>query len=98
MEFIQWDQPDYDYKLNNSRSILARIAQSYELAILMPVIQLAISEQFNSRGFTVVTWLHDGFCFDAHDKRDVQAWKNQLFEMVTAKADEIGIYTELEYS
>lgn len=89
----------YVYEWNNSRSILACIAQSYELLLLEPVILSAISEQGNEHGFTITTWLHDGFTFAPNHSRadDVDGWKRRLRAMVENQATCLGIYTTLEF-
>ena len=93
----RYEKEGYAYAYDNSRSILACIAQSYELALLMPVVRLAASQQFEAHGFTLTTWLHDGFTFDAHRERDVESWKGRLAEVVAEEASRLGIQTELEF-
>lgn len=97
LELERYERDGYDYAYDNSRSILACIAQSYELALLLPVIRLAASQQFESHGFTLTTWLHDGFTFAAHRERDREGWKKKLAEVVAVEASRIGIHTALEF-
>ena len=52
------------YSHDSSRKILALVAQSYELLLLTPVIQLAMEQRDSSHGFVITLWLHDGFSFD----------------------------------
>ena len=92
------DVPEHVYKYDNSRSILACIAQSFELLLLFPVVELAMSEQSRSHGFQVITWLHDGFCFDVHHKGDVHRWIECLAQLVETQAHKLGINTGLEFS
>ena len=88
----------HTYEYDNSRSILACIAQSFELLLLLPVLELAVRQQKQSHGLTVVTWLHDGFCFDIHHKDDLRLWTERLSGLVQAQADGLGISTGLEFS
>ncbi len=90
--------PGKQFQYDNSRSILASISQSYELSILMPILELALGQQFQSHGFTVVQWLHDGVSFDVHDKADLKEWLQRLATLVKDQADSLGINTELEFS
>jgi hypothetical protein len=87
----------YVYMFDNSRSILACIAQSYELQLLLPVINLSMTEQFKERGFCITTFLHDGFTFDSFRVEDQQRWKDKLAKAVKEEADRLGIRTELEF-
>lgn len=97
LELERYERQGYDYAYDNSRSILACIAQSYELTLLLPVIRLAAAQQFESHGFTLTTWLHDGFTFAAHRERDVEGWKERLSEVVAEEASRLGIHTALEF-
>lgn len=81
----------------NHRSVLASVAQSWELKLLMPVIGLAIQQQYESHGFTMTTFLHDGFTFETHHNRDVDYWKDKLFTLVVEQAKQFGIITSLEF-
>lgn len=93
----RYEKAGYGYAYDNSRSILACIAQSYELALLLPVVRLAASQQFEAHGFTLTTWLHDGFTFASHRERDAEDWKEKLAEVVAQEASSLGICTELEF-
>lgn len=98
LELERYEREGYAYTFDNSRSILSCIAQSYELALLLPVVKLAASQQFEVHGFTLTTWLHDGFTFDTHRERDVGRWKQKLAEVVAEEAASLGIHTDLEFS
>ncbi len=87
----------YEYDRDNCLSILACVAQSYELMLLLPVIRLAVAEQSGHHGFAVTTWLHDGFTFTANDPRDMTTWKDRITAAVKAEAERLGIITELEF-
>ena len=82
---------------DNRRSVLACVAQSFELKLLMPVITLAVEQQMEKGGFTITTFLHDGFTFEAHRHSDTERWKTRLFDAVDARAQELGILTHLEF-
>ena len=94
---VRRDVAGYDYQYDNSRSILACVAQSYELMLLTPVVRMAAAEQFRDHGFTATTWLHDGFTFDVHHSEDIQDWKDRLSFAVQEEADRLGICTGLEF-
>ena len=88
----------YGFEYDNARSILACIAQSYEIKLLLPAIQMAVTEQFGSHGFTLTTFLHDGFTFDVHHASDREDWTEKLALAVKNEAATYGIITELEFS
>lgn len=76
----------------SARSILAQLAQAYELALLYPVLELAKKD----KRFQIVLWQHDGFSVHIAKPEDKS---NLVFNMkwvVKAKAHELGINTELE--
>jgi hypothetical protein len=76
----------------NAPSIAAQVAQSYELKLLYPVIQLART----TSDFTIMYWLHDGFYIYVGNKEKVQFWIDILDDAVCAVADELDIPTFLE--
>lgn len=82
---------------SNHRSVLASVAQSWELKLLMPVIGLAVQQQCESHGFTMTTFLHDGFTFEPHDRNDAVHWKDKLSALVCAQATQYGIITSLGF-
>lgn len=90
--------PDRFFTYDTSRSILAQVAQSYELKLLSPVIKLAMEAKVEHRGFVICTWLHDGFTFEPFQRRDVSIWKDRLQQAVREEADRLGIHTELEFT
>jgi len=83
---------------SNNRSVLACISQSYEMKLLEPVIHEALRVQHDERGFAITSWLHDGFCFCPYGSRDKDAIMERLATLVKRQADDLGIYTSLEYS
>ena len=80
---------------NNWPSVLAVCAQSYELALLHPIVKLA-SARSDKRGFSILMWLHDGFSFQAHSVSDKEYWKQKIQSLVDDKARALGIPTWLE--
>ena len=102
--FGQWlplvyrDVEGYDYKFDNSRSILASISQSYELLLLVPILQEAVAQQFQTHGFSICQWIHDGITFDVHHPDDLEDWERRLSLMVKERADSLGINTRLEFT
>ncbi len=81
---------------DTSRNVMALCAQSYELLLLMPVVEMAVAHKDDDHGFSLCMWLHDGFCFVPHRDAEAQAWKDRLCASVKAQADNLGIITELE--
>jgi hypothetical protein len=82
------------YQQDNASSILAQIAQSYELKLMLPILDLAETYKGTS-GFTITMWLHDGVCIKVHDARRVDAWKEKLSEAVQEQATHLEIPTML---
>lgn len=76
----------------SDRSILAQLAQAYELALLYPVLELAK----NDKRFQIVLWQHDGFSVHIAKPEDQSNLIFNLKLVVKAKAQELGIQTELE--
>lgn len=77
------------------KSILAQVAQSYELALLWPIIELAIKNQ-DKKGFKIVLWQHDGLTIKVDDNNLEQLWIEKLKFAVSQKAFNLEINTELE--
>lgn len=72
-------------------SLLAQEAQSYELSLLLPVIDLAKSSNDN---LAILAWQHDGF--SAVCKKNEEIWVPAMKQVVKNKAAELGINTVLE--
>ncbi len=72
-------------------SLLAQEAQSYELKLLLPVLELA--KQSND-ALVIACWQHDGF--SAIPKSNDRYWANALQMTVERQARDLGILTELE--
>jgi hypothetical protein len=82
------------YQPDTASSILAQEAQSYELALLLPVLDLAEKHK-GTDGFTITMWMHDGFCVHVHDARRTVAWKARLTKAVDDNASALGIPSSL---
>lgn len=101
--FNQWLPLEYGYRYSNhiednARSVLAAVAQSYELFLLSNIIQEA-KEYRNSRdGFMIVLFQHDGFSFIFPSTSEAMQrfWLTHLPGFVETKAKELGIITTLE--
>ena len=80
------------YSYDSSRSIMAIIAQSYELKLLFPVVEAAI----DSEEFDIVSWLHDGFCLAVKDNSKASRITAKLQVLVKNEAEKLGIATQLD--
>jgi hypothetical protein len=76
----------------NVRSVLAQLAQAWELRLLAPVIDLARSTD----QFTITTWLHDGFYVDVRDSARATRWGREITKAVDREAHSLGFLTRLE--
>ncbi len=76
-----------------ARSVLAQIVQSWELAILRPVVDFAFK---NRDLLTITIWQHDGFTVSVDKHPDLILGK--LKDLVGASAMADGVVTELEIS
>ena len=83
------------YNYDNVRSIMACVAQSYELKLLLPVVEAAQAQRGEEHGFVVTTWLHDGFTFDCKTG-DRKRWWDTLSLLVHQQAKALGFHTCLE--
>ncbi len=72
-------------------SLLAQEAQSYELCLLLPILDLAKSSNDN---LAILAWQHDGF--SAVCKKNEEIWVPAMKRVVKNKAAELGINTVLE--
>ena len=86
---------DKPYAYDNTRSILACVAQSYELKLLMPVLEMAQAQREEEHGFVITTWLHDGFTFDCKAS-DRGRWQDTLSRLVHEQAQALGFFTGLD--
>jgi hypothetical protein len=71
------------------RSALAQVAQAAEMKLLLPVVELAKSEE----KLHITLWLHDGFAVHAtsHEKRS--RFLEQIERLVEAEAKALGVRT-----
>ncbi len=74
------------------RSAMAQQAQAVELSLIYPVYELV---KENTREFQVMLHLHDGVYI--RFSRRPELWQQRISQVVKAKADELGIHTELEW-
>lgn len=75
------------------RSIMAHQAQSVELYLLLPVIDLANTTD----DFYITLWMHDGFSVNFTDKTKRDYWIRKIDEVITKNIQEIGVSTFLEW-
>ena len=87
----------HDLRMKEARSILARCAQAYEMKLLAPVIEMAQTHDRN-HGFRLMLWQHDGFSIHILREDSREKWKDNISRAVSARAEELGIPTQLEWS
>lgn len=80
-------------RLEYITSILAHQAQSVELYLLLPVVELAST----TKDFYITLWQHDGFSVHFTDNSKVDYWIKKIQSAVQSKIDEQGILTHLEW-
>ena len=80
-------------RLDSINSILAHQAQSVELYLLLPVVELAST----TKDFYITLWQHDGFSVHFTNKTKVDYWIKKIQSAVQSKIDEQGILTHLEW-
>jgi len=78
-------------KGRTARSILAQISQSYEMFILLPVV-----EYLETTESKMVFWMHDGFTMIKGRDYSKVKWKCE--EIIQEKLGENGICSKLEWS
>jgi len=74
-------------------SIMAEVAQSYELRILISVIRLA--NQTGNKLFKVTVWQHDGFSM--YIERNFENVYEKIQETIKKELKGLGIQTKLEF-
>lgn len=77
---------------SNVLSLVARQAQSYEMALIYPIFGLA------GEDFSVTLYQFDGVSLKFHNERNKAHWLERICEVVEEKALELGIHTSLEIS
>ncbi len=82
------------------RSILSMQAQSWELSLLSPVLDLATSTagQDRDHGFTIALWQHDGFSVRSPNSRDLGTWKRKIDKAVSERCAELSVPTRLKWA
>lgn len=85
------------YQGDSARSVLAQVAQSWELALMLPILDMAEQNQ-GSSGFRLMMWLHDGVAIHVPDTRRRESWRKRIGQVVDANAMALGIPTSLEWS
>jgi hypothetical protein len=84
------------FEQDDSRGLLALVAQSWELRIMEGVIALAVQQADKEHGFGIMSWLHDGLCWAPYKSSDRALWAGRLKEAVQVQADALGIVTRLD--
>jgi hypothetical protein len=74
-------------------SILAHQAQSVELYLLLPVVELAST----TKDFYIILWQHDGFSVHFTNKSKIDRCIPRILQIVQTKIDEQEILTHLEW-
>lgn len=74
------------------KSILAQLAQAYEINLLYPALKLAKLD----KRFHIVLWQHDGFSVYCLRKEDKEMIKFNVKYKIDERAVQLGINTELE--
>lgn len=80
-------------RLSFITSILAHQAQSVELYLLLPVVELAST----TKDFHITLWQHDGFSIHFNSTSRIDRWIPRILQVVQQKIDEQGILTHLEW-
>ena len=75
------------------RSVMSIVAQSFELKLLLPVVELA--ERTND--FNILLWQHDGFSVKYTDRTKKNTWHNKILKSVKSEAKRLQIPTYLEF-
>jgi len=78
------------YQSSNARSVMATVAQSYELKLLSPVIDIL---EGGDRRVRLMFWLHDGLTVSIPENRRYVV--QQMQDAVREQAVRLGIETEL---
>lgn len=78
----------------NVLSLVARQAQSYEMALIYPVFELAKT----TKDFTVTLYQFDGVSLAFHNERTKEFWISEIKKAVLEKAEQLDITTSLDVS
>ncbi len=79
----------------NVASVLAVVAQSVEMKVLGPVVELA-GRSTGPHGFSITLWQHDGFSIVAHRPAMTMVWVDRLKKAVREYGKSLGYDIELE--
>ena len=80
-----------------ARSVLAQVAQSWELLLMLPVLDAAVAEEGRvPPRFQIAVWLWDGAYLKSPRVSDAKATGRELEQAVNENAERIGIPTFLE--
>lgn len=75
-----------------ARSALAQEAQAIEIALILPIYELADQK----RVFRVMIYSFDGVTISFRDQRTANAWESRIQAVVENKAAELGVSTRLD--
>lgn len=75
------------------KSIMAHQAQSIELYLLLPVVDLAMT----TKDFQITLWMHDGFSVNFADKTKLDYWIKKIESVVNERIKEVNVQTYLEW-
>ena len=80
---------------NAARSILAQVAQSWEFAVMLPILEMAEREEERDRPrFEIAVWLWDGVYL--YVRQNAEAVVSEIQSAVNSAAARYGIPTRLE--
>lgn len=82
----------FEINKSNVLSLVARQAQSYEMALIHPVFELAKTTE----DFSIVLYQFDGVSIKFHNKKRQGTWLELIELAVKKKACELGIFTSLD--
>ena len=91
--FGRWIKVDKKKKIN-AKSVLAQVNQSWELKMLIPLIQYAIANEKKGR-FRIALWQHDGFSLWARDKSGKENIFNEMKSIFDKSAIMPGFKTTI---
>ncbi len=74
-------------------SVMAEVAQSYELRILISVVRFAKSTK--NKLFKITVWQHDGFT--VYIERNSEKVRQEIEKMVQQELKRLNIFTKLEF-
>lgn len=93
--FGQWlvlEGENEQNRMKSLRSLLVQEAQAMELALLEPIINLAL----DNNEFTISLWQHDGFSVAFRDRSRAITWLRRFYRAVADQAAKYHIITGLE--